>query len=135
MISQLCVVDFNAEILRKLATSGIAGFLGDVSRVDTLIRAGVPHAQVVVSTIPQMLLKGTDGEQLIRTVRQLAPQASIIASADFKNQVKELEKAGADRVLLPYSIAGEECAGIVLGMMGKLLPDGSVKAPGGGENH
>jgi Kef-type K+ transport system membrane component KefB len=122
LIPHICVVDYNAEILNQLRKTGIAGHLGDISRMETLEKAGISRARVVISTIPQMLLKGTDSARLIRMVRQLSPNASIIASADFKNQVPALEEAGADRVILPYFVAGEECADMVIGIMGRILP-------------
>ncbi|HEY1407019.1 MAG TPA: cation:proton antiporter, partial [Spirochaetota bacterium] len=122
LVPYLLVVDYNAEILAKLKSAGIAGYLGDISRIETLEKAGVSHSQVIVATIPQMLLKGITSERLIGILRQIAPGASIIASADFKNQVSFLKKAGADRVILPYFLAGEQCADLVMGIIGKALP-------------
>ncbi|HNX60700.1 MAG TPA: NAD-binding protein, partial [Spirochaetota bacterium] len=123
LIPYLLVIDYNAEILKKLKSAGIEGYLGDISRIETLEKAGISRAQVIVATIPQMLLKGIDNERLIRTLRQIAPGASIIASADFKNQVSFLEQAGADRVILPYFLAGDQCAEMVIGILGRTLPD------------
>jgi voltage-gated potassium channel Kch len=71
---------------------------GDIANTETLSHAGLSTAQIVISSVPDSLLKGTSNEKLVRYVRALNPTAKIIAAADTLAQVEELYAAGADFV-------------------------------------
>jgi voltage-gated potassium channel Kch len=114
LLQQLTVVDFNLEILQELKPLKIEGVFGDITSVDTLRHAGIEDARMILSTIPDVLLRGTDNLKLVKTARALAPHATIIATADFHTQVPELKAAGANDVLLPYELAGDHVAKAVL---------------------
>ena len=111
LLKKILVVDFNLEILKELQGQGIHGMFGDVSSLDTLMHAHIDKAGLILSTIPDLLLKGTDNVKLVRMCRRVAPEAAIVATADFKDQIPALKEAGATQVLLPYSLAGEQLAG------------------------
>ena len=114
LLGKIIVVDFNLEVLKELKSMGIAGMFGDISSLDTLKHAHIENAEMILSTIPDMLLKGTNNYSLVKTCRALAPNATIVATADTKDQVEKLKIAGANEVLLPYSLAGEYLAGFLL---------------------
>jgi voltage-gated potassium channel Kch len=97
---QVGVIDFNPLVYRTLLSKGIKVLYGDISHADTLEHSGVPHAEIVVSTVPDHLLKGTTNEKLVRKVRALNPKAKIIATADLLSDVARLYDAGADYVVL-----------------------------------
>ena len=71
---------------------------GDISQRDTLLHAGIEHAEVIICTVPDSVLKGTTNERLVRLLRGLNPEARIIATAEVLTQVKVLLAAGADYV-------------------------------------
>jgi Kef-type K+ transport system membrane component KefB len=103
-LSEILVVDFNPETLKTLAKRGVAGRFGDLGSMDTLHHANLHHASLILSTIPDMMLKGVDNLGLVRTCRQLAPEARIVATADTEEQAARLRDAGCHEVLLPYQL-------------------------------
>lgn len=119
LLKRMLVVDFNLEVLRELKQKGIAGIFGDISSVDTLKHAHIEHARIILSTIPDSLLKGTNNLELVETCRVVAPQAVIVAVADFSAQAEKLKLAGANEVVLPYSMIGEHLANFLDGSFKK----------------
>lgn len=107
LVKKILVVDFNLEVLKELNDRGIKGMFGDISSMDTLEHIHIKQAEMILSTIPDMLLKGTTNQSIIRTCRALAPQAVIVATADSADQIEMLKNAGANEVLLPYTMIGE----------------------------
>jgi G3E family GTPase len=72
------------------------------------VHAGVDKADVLISTVPDSLLKGTTNARLVRFLRELNPAAKIIATADVIAQARELLDAGADYVNVPrLHLAGD----------------------------
>jgi hypothetical protein len=114
ILDRVLVVDFSVELLRPLESMGIRTVFGDISRSETLRLAGIERAGIIVSTIPDMLLRGTDNARIVRTCRALAPDAIIIATADLPAHADALRAAGANEVILPYSLAGEHAASRLL---------------------
>ena len=68
---------------------------------------------MVISTIPDSLLKSTTNAALVRAVRTLAPAARIIAPAETPEQEAGLRAAGADEVVLPATLVGHELASLI----------------------
>jgi Kef-type K+ transport system membrane component KefB len=110
LLKKILIIDFNLEVLRLLKRMNIACIFGDISSVETLMRARVSDARVILSTIPDMLLKGIDNLRLVKICRTLAPEAQIVAIADSPGQVEKLKNAGATETILPYSMIGEHLA-------------------------
>lgn len=102
LLEKLMVIDFNLESVRDLDAKRIAYYYGDVSHADTLLHAGIRDAKIIISTIPDILLKGTSNARLVGMCRKLNAQAFIIANADAPQQIPELKQAGASEVMLPY---------------------------------
>ena len=50
--------------------------------------------------IPDDLLRGIDNRSLVHVVREMAPQASIIANAIAIDEIQNVYEAGADYVYL-----------------------------------
>ena len=101
LIGDVAVIDFSPAARRGLLERRIRVFYGDVSHRDTLVHAHVDKAEVLISTIPDSLLKGTTNERLVRLLRGLNPTAKIIATADVLAQAAQLLDAGADYVNVP----------------------------------
>ncbi len=114
LLQKVLVIDFNLEVLKELKGMDIAGVFGDISSIDTLEHANVKNAKIILSTIPDMLLKGTNNAKIVKACRTVAPQAAIVATADSTNHVKELQAAGASEALLPYSLMGEHLVRFLL---------------------
>lgn len=110
LLKKILVIDFNPEVLKTLKEQEVKGVYGDISDLATLKHAGIGKAKIILSTIPDMLLKGTTNALLIKNSKVLNPDSYMVATADFSEQVDELYKAGANEVILPYSIAGKYIA-------------------------
>jgi len=107
MKGRIVAIDFNPETLERLQAAGVACHYGDIANTEMLRHAGVEGARLVVSPISDWFLKGTSNLRLLRQVRQLAPRARLIVTADSRAHAEELYGEGADYVLLPPALAAE----------------------------
>jgi Kef-type K+ transport system membrane component KefB len=98
LLPHTLIVDTNTQIHDDIRRRGAKVLYGDIASFEVLRHAGVDAAEVIVSTVPDELLKGTTNEQLVRQLRQVAPKAIIIASSNRISQVAGLRAAGADHV-------------------------------------
>ena len=92
------MVDFNPQVREGLKQRGIRVIYGDISQRDTLVHAGIEKAEILVCTVPDSILKGISNIKLVRQLRQLNPEAKIIAPAELLSDVEPLYRAGADYV-------------------------------------
>ena len=95
---RVVVVDFNPQVFRALQERGAKVHYNDISNADSLLHAGVTDAEIVISSVPDSLLKGTTNEKLVRHVRSVNPAAKIIATAEVLSDAQILYDAGADYV-------------------------------------
>ncbi|MEP7015427.1 MAG: cation:proton antiporter [Verrucomicrobiota bacterium] len=101
LIADVAVVDFSPVARAGLLERQVRVFYGDIAHRDTLVHAGIEKAEVLISTVPDSLLKGTNNERLVRFLRQLNPTAKIIATADVLAGAAQILDAGADYVTVP----------------------------------
>src|SRR5262249_46455517 len=66
LLERVCVVDFNPLVFHALKSRQVKIYYGDISHTDTLAHAGVAKAEIVISSVPDSLLKGTTNEKLVR---------------------------------------------------------------------
>lgn len=100
-LSKILVVDFNVNLHPEIEKRGATAHYGDISNLETLRHAGVDKASIIICTIPDDLLKGTNNLTLTRSLRAMNPDAVIITNAVKTTDVKALYEAGADYVYLP----------------------------------
>ncbi len=100
LVHDTLVVDFNVALHGKIRELGAHVEYGDLSNADTLRHAGLDRARVVVSTVPDDLMRGTDNRRLVETVRRLNPRAIIVANAVNLADCDAIYEAGADYVFL-----------------------------------
>jgi Kef-type K+ transport system membrane component KefB len=117
LLRKLRVIDFNTETLAELGKKGVFGTFGDLGSMDTLEHAHLEHARLILCTIPDMLLKGTDNEALVKSCRSVAPEAKIVATADDAAHEQRLKDAGADFVIAPHTLIAEELAFVITGVL------------------
>lgn len=98
LVDELSVVDFNPLVFRTLRARGVRVLYGDIANLDTLAHAGLAKAEIVISSVPDSLLKGTTNAKLVRQIREANPQAKIIATAEVLSEAELLYQAGADFV-------------------------------------
>jgi Kef-type K+ transport system membrane component KefB len=106
LLPHTLVVDTNAALHPEIQRRGAHVVYGDVASTEVLRHAGVDAAEVIVSTVPDEMLKGTSNAQIVRHARQLAPGAVIIANCTQVSEVPALRAAGADYVFrMPTEVA------------------------------
>jgi Kef-type K+ transport system membrane component KefB len=101
LLAHTLVVDFNVGIHPSIAELGPHVMYGDLTSPDTLHHAGVDKARVVLCTIPDEMLASATTRDVVDVVRQIAPEATVIATATTFPEARGLYEAGADFVLLP----------------------------------
>jgi voltage-gated potassium channel Kch len=113
LIEQLAVVDFNPVVHQALSERGVRVLYGDISQPATLVHAGIEQAEILISTVPDYLLKGTSNERLVRHLRSVNAKAIIIATADVLSEVETLYAAGANYVTLSRIIEAADLAEVL----------------------
>jgi len=108
LLRDVAVIDFNPLVHAQLKARGIQVIYGDISQRDTLLHAGLAHAEVLVCTVPDSLLKGITNEKLVRSLRQVNPTARIIAPAEVLDDARQLIDAGASYVCVGRVLEGRE---------------------------
>ena len=107
ILDNVMVIDFNPEVHKKLTDKGIKAFYGDISHTDTLHHAGLEHAKIVISTIPDSILVGTNNLKLLSNIRSVAPNAKVIVTSDSPDMAVELCENGAHYVLVPRVLSAQ----------------------------
>jgi Trk K+ transport system NAD-binding subunit len=105
---KLLVIDFNPEIHVKLRHLGVQAVYGDISHPDTLHHAGLHDVKIIISTIPDTVLVGTDNLKIIRHMREICPHARIIVTAESIERALKMYSEGADYVFLPRILSGKK---------------------------
>jgi len=108
LTDKLVVVDFNPEIHETLQMMGIKVVYGDISHMDTLHHAGLHNVKVLISTIPDTILVGTDNLKIISHMKDICPHALIIVTAESVERAMMMYAEGADYVFLPRILASDK---------------------------
>ncbi|MBL7994485.1 cation:proton antiporter [bacterium] len=105
LLEKIVVVDFNPNVHSKLDAIGVKAIYGDISHMDTLHHAGIHDAKIVISTIPDTVLVGTDNLKMIKQLQTICPHAKIIVTAESASRALKMYAEGADYVFLPRTLA------------------------------
>jgi voltage-gated potassium channel len=100
------VIDNNPETIQKIEEEGFINYKGDASQDKTLIAAGIKRAKGIVCALP------TDPENLyvILTAKELNPDIYVLSRSEEMESEHRLLRAGADRVISPYTLGGMRMA-------------------------
>ncbi|MBI2620022.1 MAG: cation:proton antiporter [Ignavibacteriales bacterium] len=107
------VFDFNPLVLTHLKERGIRASYVDISQFDSLEEAGVDEASVVVSTVSDDFLRGTDNYSLLRYIKSRGGNARVIVQANSAQEAIQMYEAGADYVILPNTLAAQHVAQVI----------------------
>ena len=113
LLDDIMVIDFNPVVYSELQRRGIEVLYGDVAHMETLHHAKIHDARLVISTISDQILKGTNNERILRKIRQLCPHAYAIVTADGPRKALELYQRGADFVFIPRIHSSAQMAQII----------------------
>jgi Kef-type K+ transport system membrane component KefB len=98
---KILVIDFNPEVCQELNRRGFKCLFGDLANTGTLNEAGLEKAKLVISSIPDTILKGTNNASILAYVKRINPSAKVIVTAERIHSAEKLWDAGADFVILP----------------------------------
>lgn len=107
--TDIVVVDFDPNIVKKLKDKKIHRLYGDIADLEIQQRAKLDKAKLVISTTPDI----EDNLLLLKELNRENRKAKVIVSAMEKHEAKTLYKAGADYVVLPYLAGGRQLAKIL----------------------
>ena len=104
------VLDFNAEAIEYARDHDVLFIEGNGTDDEDLAAAGLARAKGLVAS------SDSDVDNLFITLsaRTERPDLFIVARAADEDVAEKLRRAGADRVVQPYSTAGKEMAALVL---------------------
>ena len=112
-IEKILVIDFNPTVLRELRRKDIKCVYGDIAHADTLRHAGIEHAELVVSSITDDVLRGTSNLRLMRSVHNISPNAKVVLTTEHIPQALKFYEEGADFVFIPRLYSAAACARIL----------------------
>ncbi|MCC6446149.1 MAG: cation:proton antiporter [Armatimonadetes bacterium] len=106
----LVEVESNPEQFPRLVQNNIPFVQGKASEDEILLKAGIERARGLIAVNP------TDEENvfIVLTARGLNPNLFIVARSIREENEDKLRRAGADRVMSPYTLGGRRIAAAVL---------------------
>ncbi len=104
------VIDNRPECVSLLEKTDFIYLDGDATRDDVLKLAGIERARGLIAAVGT----DTDNTYITLSARGLCPNIYIEARASNPEAVTKLERAGADRVILPHAIGGTRMAMLAL---------------------
>jgi voltage-gated potassium channel len=104
------VLDFNAEVIEIARQQDVPYVDGSGTNDDDLAAVGLERARGLIAS------SDSDVDNLYITVSARAerPDLMIVARASTEDAAQKMRRAGADRVVQPYSAAGQEIAKLML---------------------
>ncbi len=114
LLAEIAVIDFNPVVHEKLKQRNIRAVYGDITAREVLHHAGVAHAEVVICSLPNMVLKGADNLKILRQLRELTgPDAKIVVHTELLADVPALYAAGASYVTAPRLLEAADLLQVV----------------------
>jgi voltage-gated potassium channel len=100
------VVDTDQRSLDLATAAGLPVVNGSAAEDDILRAAGIERARGLISAV------NSDADNIFITIsaRALRPDLSIVARVTQEGSVPKLRRAGANHVVSPYAIAGQQMA-------------------------
>lgn len=100
------VIEKNPQLVEKMEEKEVLYVSGDATADETLERAGIMRAKALIAA----LSNEAANVYVCLIARQLRPDLRIVARADSEEHIPRLERAGADRVLMPHILGGVRMA-------------------------
>ena len=114
LLAEIAVIDFNPVVHEKLKRRNIRAVYGDITAREVLHHAGVAHAEVVICSLPNMVLKGADNLKILRQIRELTgSDAKIVVHTELLTDVPALYAAGASYVTAPRLLEAADLLQVV----------------------
>ncbi|HEU5064464.1 MAG TPA: TrkA family potassium uptake protein [Gaiellaceae bacterium] len=104
------VLDYNPDALEAAREHGSLFVEGNGTNDEDLEATGLAHAKGLVASSDS----DVDNLYITLSARTARPDLLIVARASEEDVAEKLRRAGADRIVQPYSTAGKEMATLVL---------------------
>ncbi|MFQ5442214.1 MAG: potassium channel family protein [Thermodesulfobacteriota bacterium] len=104
------VIDDSPDSIQRCIGEGYLYIEGDASNDDALKEAGIFRAKGLVTATDS----DADNVYIALSARALNKDLNVVARANLAKSEYKLLKAGADRVISPYSIGGRRLASLLL---------------------
>jgi hypothetical protein len=101
LLDEIVVIDFNPVVHERLKKRKVHAVYGDITARDVLHHAGASHAEIIICSLPNMVLKGADNLKILRQLRELNREARIIVHAELLSDIPLLYAGGASYVTAP----------------------------------
>ena len=82
---------------------------GDITDSDIQELVGLSRARLVISTAPDM----KDNLTILSLLKERNPEVRVILTGNSEYEAKTLYAAGADYIILPHFLGGEEIANLI----------------------
>jgi voltage-gated potassium channel len=107
---KLVVIDIEPDSLETARRDGHLVVQGDATADDTLRLAGIAHARGLVATIDS----DANNVYVTLSARSMNPNLFIVGRANAEGSDAKLLQAGANRVVSPYTMAGQRMAELAI---------------------
>ncbi|HIJ80139.1 MAG TPA: potassium channel protein [Desulfuromonadales bacterium] len=104
------VVEKGAEGIEKLEEDDYLHLKGDATLDETLLKAGIKRAKGLISVVTS----DTENVYITLTARGLNPDLYIMSRSGEEGSDIKLKRAGANKVVSPYTIGGNRMAQSIL---------------------
>jgi len=104
------VVEWNPDGLANVEQDHVLHIVGDAANDEILMTAGIERARGLVSAVDN----DERNVYIVLTARALNPNLYIVARSSYPDSVDKLRRAGADRVVSPYTLSGRRMAALAL---------------------
>jgi voltage-gated potassium channel len=104
------VVEMNPAPLEDVQRDRRLCVIGDAANDEVLHLAGIDRARALVSAVDS----DERNVYIVLTARSLNPTLFIVARSSYPDSIPKLERAGADRVVSPYTTTGRRMAALAL---------------------
>src|SRR5262249_17278343 len=100
------VIERDPTVLEMLRLHSVLHVAGDATSDSTLLTAGVTQARGLATA----LTGDADNALVVISAKGLNPRLQVVARASSRETEEKLLRAGADRVVTPYTIGGQRMA-------------------------
>jgi voltage-gated potassium channel len=104
------VVEMNPGPLEEVRRDDRLCVVGDAASDEVLHLAGIARARALVSAVDS----DERNVYIVLTARSLNPALFIVARSSYRDSIAKLQRAGADRVVSPYTTSGRRMAALAL---------------------
>ena len=106
---KVLIVDYNPEMIDRLAKNGYHCIYGDVGDEEIINKMNLGHISMLISTVPEV----KDNLNLIHRAKKANRRTKVIVTATEIDNALKFYNAGADYVVMPHFLGGEHVSHLI----------------------